>query len=191
MQDLPQNTKHKCPVDPKEFRAVKGVHITVSQEVLERCWPHGESFANVWDTSAVKESASQPTKRLVALSQQCPLNPITVHFSIRAITSLLRSMSSSNLTWQVAYVKKPILAASKYHKCARNHKLEGISKMSRDHSLALALSSTATCSSLKTYIWPVGMIRSWAHLLELHFTGCVCVRQRARPWQSGTSCACH
>lgn len=48
--------------------------------------------------------------------------------------------------------------------------------MSRDHSLALALSSTATCSSLKTYISPLGMIRSWAHLFELHFTQAVCKR---------------
>lgn len=58
--------------------------------------------------------------------------------------------------------------------------------MSRDHSLALALSSTATCSSLKTYIWPLGMICSWAHLFELHFTQgvfvcvCACVSVHAR-----------
>lgn len=73
--------------------------------------------------------------------------------------------------------------------------LKGFVKMSRDHSLALAPSSTATCISLKTYIWPLGMIRSWAHSFELHFERCACVCarqcQRARPWQSGTSCACH
>lgn len=76
--------------------------------------------------------------------------------------------------------------------------LKGFVKMSRDHSLALAQSSTATCISLKTYIWPLGMLRSWAHSLWATFcTVCVCVCgrasqcQRVRPWQSGTSCACH
>lgn len=167
-----ENAKRALPVNWNIEWAVKDIHITVSQEVFKCFWPHGESFANVWDTGAVKESASPSTKRLVASSQQCPLNPITVYFSTTAITSLLRTMSSPNLTWQVAYVKKPILAASKYHKCARNHKLEGISKMSRDHSLALALSSAATCSSLKTYIWPLGMLSASAW--TTFYTGCVC-----------------
>lgn len=60
--------------------------------------------------------------------------------------------------------------------------LKGLVKMSRDHSLALAPSSTATCISLKTYIWPLGMIHSWAHSFELHFEQgvyvclCVCAR---------------
>lgn len=54
--------------------------------------------------------------------------------------------------------------------------LKGLVKMSRDHSLAWAPSSTATCISPKTYIWPLGMIRSWAHSFWATFCVFVCVR---------------
>lgn len=91
------------------------------------CWPGGERLANAWDTKSSWRIHFTTHERPAASSQKCHLNPITVHFSIGTITSLMFTMSLSNPTWQAAYVKKPILAASKYHKCARNLKLEGIS----------------------------------------------------------------
>lgn len=114
------------------LQAVNGMQLIYPchRKSCKCCWLHVEMFANVWDTGSVKESTSIPTAWTewpVAPRWRCHLNPITVYFSVRAITSLVCTMSLSNLTWQVAYVKKPILAPSKFHKCARNHKLEGIS----------------------------------------------------------------
>lgn len=112
------------------FKTKKNSRRQMSWHRNCKCWwLHGETLPvnETREWSNKLHLKSQLKQRPQASSFWCHLNAITVHFSIQAVASLLCTMSTFDVTWQVAYVKKPILAASKSPNCARNHKLEGIS----------------------------------------------------------------